>query len=143
MQKGLRMSMQQISKMKEGRAVLLFFLFLAFGVSIYGKSKAGIVFEKRNVNIGTVYKANPIKVFYLNFKNNGSENLIITDVRTDCDCTTTEYSGEPIAPNLSGRIKVRLDLHKFFPCDIFKKIAIYSNANKKPIVINIKGKVKY
>ena len=137
------MYMQQISKMKESRAILLLILFMTFGLSIYGKGKAGIAFDKLNVNIGTVYKANPIKVFYLNFKNNGNENLIITEVRTDCDCTTTEYSGEPIAPNLSGRIKVKIDLHKFFPCDILKKIAVYSNANKKPLVIKIKGKVMY
>lgn len=144
MQKESKMYMQQISRMKVGRTVaLLFFLFLTLGSSIYGKGKAGIVFDKRNVNIGTVYKANPIKVFYLNFKNNGNENLMITDVRTDCDCTTTEYSSEPVAPNLSGRIKVKIDLHKFFPCEILKKIAVYSNANKRPIVIKIKGKVMY
>lgn len=136
------MCIQLITNKVVSRRLLLYVLLL-LPLTSQAKGKARICFDRRNVNIGIVLKAQPVKIFYLTFKNKGSENLLITEIKTDCDCTTTEFSDKPVSPNMSGQIKVKVDLHNFFPCNISKRVAVYTNADAKPVVIKIKGKVMY
>lgn len=76
------------------------------------------------------------------FTNKGGGELIIKDIKTDCDCTTVQYPNEAAYKHSSGdEIKITVDLTPFFPGPILKKVAIYTNGQPQPVVITIKGHV--
>jgi peptidoglycan-associated lipoprotein len=78
--------------------------------SLYGKSLEGMPimeFDEREVELGTVKKGEK-REFKYRFVNKGSVPLNISIV-TACECTTTEYSKEKVAPGEEGFIHVIFD----------------------------------
>lgn len=74
------------------------------------------------------------------FKNTGTEPLIINQVRWSCSCQLAEWPKEPILPGKSGLIKVRYDSNRVGP--INKSFTVFSNAMNEPSKnLFIKGKV--
>ena len=74
------------------------------------------------------------------FINNGNEPLIISRASATCGCTVPEWSSEPIAPNMKGKIYVKYDTKKVGT--ISKSVTITSNATNEPTkTLRIKGEV--
>jgi len=46
---------------------------------------------------------------FLNLKNTGNSDLIITKVEASCGCTVAKYSKEPVKPGEEGLIEVIFD----------------------------------
>ena len=100
---------------------------------------AKIEFTKETHDYGTVkYGADGTCTF--EFKNTGTEPLIIANAKGSCGCTVPEWPKEPIAPGATGTIKVKYDTMRTGA--INKSVTISSNAVNEPEkVIYIKGSV--
>ncbi len=79
--------------------------------SLHGKGVTKDVpimqFEERMVDFGTVKRGEKREHIY-QFTNRGDTDLVIS-VISACDCTTTEYSTDPVKPGEKGQIKVIFD----------------------------------
>ena len=73
------------------------------------------------------------------FTNNGTEPLIIKNAKGSCGCTVPTWPREPIAPGASGEIGVNYDTKR--TGKFTKTITLTTNADKKPVILTIKGEV--
>ena len=73
------------------------------------------------------------------FTNNGTESLIIKNAKGSCGCTVPTWPREPIAPGDSGEIGVNYDTKR--TGKFTKTITLTTNADKKPVILTIKGEV--
>lgn len=73
------------------------------------------------------------------FKNNGSEPLILSNVRSSCGCTVPSWPREAISPGEESTITVKYDTRRVGP--ISKSITVTSNGSEQPIILRIKGKI--
>lgn len=72
----------------------------------------------------------------------GIKELEILSVYTDCGCTATRYSTEPMAPGATSTIAVSFN-PVGRPSGFFSKIIrVKTNASPKPLRLYIKGKIK-
>ena len=74
------------------------------------------------------------------FTNIGHSPLIITDVKTSCDCTATYWTKEPIMPGEKSIITANFDTNGR-PGAFVKSLTIFSNAIEQQMQLFIKGKV--
>lgn len=74
------------------------------------------------------------------FKNVGSAPLVISNVTTDCGCTTPFYPKQPIRAGEKGKVTISYDPSNR-PGVFFKSIRVYTNAQVKPYLIKIHGNV--
>ncbi|MBR4135309.1 MAG: DUF1573 domain-containing protein [Bacteroidales bacterium] len=107
--------------------------------SKYTGTGAEIEFEKSYVDFGTL-KVGDVKVVTITFKNIGKKPLILDDVISSCDCTTVEWSKEPIMPGQKGTIKARYSAKNVGL--ISKRLTVLSNANTDRVILQLKGEVK-
>ncbi|GGH02453.1 hypothetical protein GCM10011416_21490 [Polaribacter pacificus] len=117
---------------------LSIFYFCTFSFFAQEKKLTGPVFkfDKELINYGKVdYKSEGKRVF--TFKNVGTEPIIITDIKTSCDCTVPSKPDKPIMPNEKGSIEVVYDTSK--SGGFSKVITIFSNAKNGRVMLRIKG----
>ena len=107
--------------------------------SKYTGTGAEIEFEKSYVDFGTL-KVGDVKVVTITFKNIGKKPLILDDMISSCDCTTVEWSKEPIMPGQKGTIKARYSAKNVGL--ISKRLTVLSNANTDRVILQLKGEVK-
>jgi hypothetical protein len=75
------------------------------------------------------------------FKNVGSEPLVLSNVRSSCGCTVPSWPKEPVMPGKTAIIKVKYNTGRVGP--INKTVTVESNAVEKPKVeLRIQGQVK-
>jgi hypothetical protein len=100
---------------------------------------AKIEFSKETHDYGTIkYGADGTCVF--EFKNSGTEPLIISQAKGSCGCTVPSWPKEPIAPGATGVISVQYDTKR--PGAINKSVTITSNDASEPTkVLRISGNV--
>lgn len=72
--------------------------------------------------------------------NSGTEPLVISNVRTTCGCTASQYTREPIAPNDTGFVKVTYN-PKGRPGRFSKPVYVTTNAPGDRITLHIQGVV--
>jgi len=119
----------------------ILFLFLIGSVlSSFGQNsndtKPMFKFEKELINYGKVIQnSNGNRVF--KFINIGKSPLIITDIKTSCDCAIPKKPTDPIMPGEKGQITVSYDTRKVG--GFSKQITIFSNAKNSRKSIRIKG----
>lgn len=123
-------------------SILLTFLVCLGLASCKSRPEYGIAFDTQEVNVGTVYLTSPIKEYSIEYSNIGSHELVISDIRTDCDCTTAKASDTRLASGEKGNITITLNLSNFFPQDFEKKVAVYTNVSKTPYFIELTGNIK-
>ena len=114
------------------------FLALLASVSFAANAQAKISFKSETVNFGEISKGSDgIRVF--EFTNTGNAPLIISEVKSSCDCTVPKKPDGAIAPGMSNTIQVKYDTNRVGP--IRKTITVYSNAEESIIALKIKGEV--
>ena len=122
---------------------------LGLGMSLQAQSKtststytgtgAEIEFEKKVVDFGNL-KVGDVKVVTITYKNIGKKPLILDDVISSCDCTTVDWSKQPIMPGKKGTIKATYTAkHTGL---ISKRLTVLSNANTDRVILQLKGEVK-
>jgi hypothetical protein len=107
------------------------------------KAKLDMAFDKTVDGItahdygSIIYGANG-KVDF-NFTNQGTNPLIITDVKSSCGCTVPTWTKEPVAPGQKGTIQIVYNTT--LPGVFNKTVVVYSNANNSPVRLEVRGKV--
>ncbi|GHT35820.1 hypothetical protein FACS189434_14040 [Bacteroidia bacterium] len=103
---------------------------------------AGIVFVEQTHDFGKIQEANGAATTVFEFTNNGSEPLILSEVRASCGCTTPDWTKEPIASGAKGYVKATYNA-KGRPGQFTKSITVKSNAagESATVVLTIKGEV--
>lgn len=100
---------------------------------------AEISFTKEIHDYGTIQQGANGECFF-EFKNTGTEPLVISNAQGSCGCTVPEWPKEPIAPGQTGKIKVSYDTKRIGM--INKSVKIMSNARNVSIVeLRITGNV--
>jgi hypothetical protein len=73
------------------------------------------------------------------FTNNGTEPLIIKNAKGSCGCTVPTWPKEPIAAGATAKIGVKYDTKR--TGKFTKTITLTTNADKRPVILTIKGEV--
>ena len=130
---------------RKSRTIAFSLLLLALvGLSSCGSNKpAAIKVDQTLVNLDTIWRDDAVKTISVNIRNTGDQDLKITDVSTDCDCTTVDFFTKTIKGGDDADLKITLDLSGFFPMEVEKKVFISSNAPGSPTVITLKGLLLY
>lgn len=90
---------------------------------------------EQEYDFGNVDSYKDVLTHEFSFVNDGSEKLIITDVKNFCHCTHTEYPKEPIKSGHGGKITVTLDARDLTPGFFSRTIEISTNRNSVRIVV--------
>ena len=98
-----------------------------------------IHFAKIEHNYGQIQKGGDGNCEFT-FTNDGTEPLILSNVRASCGCTTPSWTKDPVMPGQTGTISVRYNTNNVGG---FKKtITVTSNAiDNARMVLTIKGNV--
>lgn len=64
-----------------------------------------ITFQETEYNFGDIQQGEKVEHVFT-FKNSGTEPLILSNVKTTCGCTATDWPRDPIAPGGTDEIKV-------------------------------------
>jgi len=125
--------------------ILILMVLVGFGL-VTGQTNRGkqdMVFDKAVDGIiahdfgSIVFGANGVVDF--TFMNNSSKDLIITDVKSSCNCAIPKYSKEPVKPGQRGSVTVEYNTKLVGAFN--KTVVVYSNANNSPVRLEIRGKV--
>jgi hypothetical protein len=113
---------------------------LLFSLSFYAQQTSPqIKFESTTINYGAIQNGSDGERVF-SFKNTGTENLIITNVRSSCGCTIPKKPEGPVAPGETSKIVVRYDTKRIGPFS--KIITVSTNQNNNPdIALKIEGTV--
>lgn len=104
------------------------------------QNNAEISVNELTYNFGTIAEIDGSAEHVFTLKNTGTSPLVITRITASCGCAQPEWSKEPIAAGGSGEVKVVFD-PQGRPGPFHKTISIYSNANKSPLTVAIRGTV--
>ena len=102
------------------------------------KANSTIDFESKVVDYGTIeHKSDGVRKFV--FTNNGTDPLIIKNAKGSCGCTVPTWPKEPILPGETAEIGVKYATNRVGK--FTKTITLTTNADKKPVILTIKGEV--
>ncbi|WP_432411899.1 DUF1573 domain-containing protein [Rasiella sp. SM2506] len=122
---------------------LLLFMMVSFthmsNAQIVGTWKAKITFENPSVDLGVIKKGTMEEVT-LPFINDGTEPLVIKGYKSSSKAIVITFPKEPIKPG--EKSKIILKYNAGTAGDIKEKIRLATNAQKKPILLNVSGVVK-
>ena len=98
-----------------------------------------IEFDQKEYDFGTIVEGEKIDGVF-KVTNKGKTDLIITNVKPSCGCTTPDWTKGAIAPGASGEIKFNFNSAGRVGKQN-KSITVKTNAEKVTEVIRIKGTV--
>lgn len=116
------------------------FLLLSFmlAATLSLKAQPQLEFDQLSQDIGSVLWQHPQTVTF-KVTNKGTQDLVITNVRTDCGCTNAEWSTAPIGPGSTGFIKATYDAEMLG--HFTKGLAVYTNLGTQPHYLKFMGVV--
>ena len=103
-------------------------------------SVTSIQFENKKFNFGTATSGDKVNASF-KFTNTGKEPLIISDVKTSCGCTASDYPKEPLAPGDSAEIKAVFDTGGKSGNQT-KNVTVMTNTDPATNVLIIEGNVE-
>lgn len=98
-----------------------------------------IKFETNSHDYGTI-EQNGNGTYDFKFTNEGTEPLVLTNVRSTCGCTVPQWPRTPIAPGESEIIKVKYNTARVG--SFAKSVYVTSNGSTQPVILKIRGKVE-
>ena len=119
--------------------ILLFSLLQFFIITSEAPSTEGVEWPQ-----GTAYDFGEMEqgvaeTVQFEFRNTGTDSLLIETVRTTCGCTAAEWDKTPIAPGAIGTLRIEYDA---FQTGTFrKKVRVYFFDRKKAEVLWVYGEV--
>lgn len=97
------------------------------------QEKSTFEFETETYDFGELNEGDEAKAEFV-FVNNGTEPIVITNVRPSCGCTTPYYSKDPVEPGEKGVIHASYGT-KGRPGHFNKRITVNTSAGDKNIYI--------
>lgn len=98
-----------------------------------------IKFESKKFQFGEITSGDKVTTTY-KFTNTGNEPLLISDVKTSCGCTASDYPREPIAPGESGEIEAVFDSSGKSGAQT-KNVTVMTNTDPSSNVLILEGNV--
>ena len=99
-----------------------------------------ITFQKTEHDFGKINEGDGRVSTIFEFKNEGMEPLVLSNVRASCGCTTPTWTKTPIEPGETGSITVTYNPNGR-PGRFSKTVTITSNASNGTTKVYIKGEV--
>ena len=89
-------------------------------------------------NFGQIEWKHPVSVTYT-ITNTGDRPLVMSNVTASCDCSTVDWTLDPIEPGDKGVVTATFDANLLGHFQ--KEVAIYSNADPHLVYLSFKGEV--
>lgn len=103
---------------------------------IDANGQAEITFYETEYNFGTLIQGEKV-AHKFKFKNTGEGNLVISNVKPSCGCTSPQWTREPVKPGEEGYVELTFDSAN--KNGIQNKTArIYANTNPNEHVLYIR-----
>lgn len=99
-----------------------------------------ITFQKTEHDFGKINEGDGRVSTIFEFKNEGMEPLVLSNVRASCGCTTPTWTRTPVEPGQTGSITVTYNPNGR-PGRFQKTVTITSNASNPSVKVYIKGEV--
>ncbi|MEA1873415.1 MAG: DUF1573 domain-containing protein [Bacteroidota bacterium] len=116
-------------------------LFLMISLVSNAQQKgATISWDKTSHDFKTFKEESGKQTATFTFKNTGSENLVITNVRSSCGCTSPDWTKTPVKPGKEGYVKATYN-PKNRPGKFNKSVTVTTNANPPTTILRITGNV--
>lgn len=108
--------------------------------NVNATSKSGkFQFEENNFDFGTINSGAEVVHVY-KFKNVGDADIVISQVKGSCGCTSPQYPQNPVKPGEEGEIKVTFR-SKGMAGQVVKDITILANTVPTTKILTISGEV--
>lgn len=126
-------------------SILFLFVFASFvsaQINPQGKENEKPVFKwltSTDHDFGKLKQGVPATTTF-EFTNEGTADLVLSNVKPSCGCTTPEYSKDPIPPKGKGFIKATYNAASMGSFQ--KSITVSSNVSEQPVILTIKGEVE-
>jgi hypothetical protein len=123
--------------------VLLIFVLLGMGVAASQEKKGPqLTWDIEKYDYGTVYTDEmPETKLDIKFTNDGTEPLILSNVRACCGTRVHEWPRQPIMPGDEGTIKIEFRLAPN-PQRISRTVTVTSNADPQTSIFRVVGELK-
>ncbi|MDX2196218.1 MAG: DUF1573 domain-containing protein [Cytophagales bacterium] len=106
--------------------------------SMTSLAQADFKFDKTEHDFGSVVEKDDTLWCEFKFKNVGVEPLIISDIKTACECTLADFSKKPVMPGQYGIVKAGYK-YKGKPGNFNKALTIMANTVPAVTMVSIKG----
>lgn len=118
----------------------IFSLFVAFFVFVaVGYAQKGVMkFAQETHDFGKVEQGKPVTHVF-EFKNTGTDPVVINDAQASCGCTKPNWTREPIMPGKVGTVSATFNAASAGPFN--KTVTVTSNAEAGQAVLILKGEV--
>ncbi len=115
-------------------------LFLTAGLTDESNTdKELISWETTTYDFGEIPAGTPVDARFL-LQNNSDQPLVISNVKTSCGCTASDYTKEPIAPGMESSITATYNAKKAGP--FTKTISVFTNFSEEATILKITGTVQ-
>jgi hypothetical protein len=101
--------------------------------------RTDVVVKNKIINVGETPHYKPVEGDF-QIVNKGPNPLIISDITTDCNCTTSDWDNKPIPP--SHVTSIRLVYNGSTPGYFQKKAFVTCNVVNSPIILILRGNVE-
>ncbi len=94
---------------------------------------AHLVVQPTELQLGSIPQGSGVIEKEVAIINDGSEDLLITNIENLCSCTTTEFVDKPIAPGHGRTLKISLDTNHLTPGEFSRTVIVHSNGGEVSI----------
>lgn len=138
------MTASHVRRSKERTAMREVFIVAAFLFSFHVSSQDNdypvLTLNNNAYDFGRIYEDQGKVTHSFTVRNSGSDSLLISNVRSNCGCTSPAWTKEPIAPGKEGFITVEYD-PKNIRGSFHKTVQVQSNASNASMFLTISGTV--
>lgn len=97
-------------------------------------------FDTTQYDFGEIIQGQKVRHVF-RFKNVGKGDLVISDAKTSCGCTVSEYPKEPVPPGREGEIVVEFN-SEGKQGQVSKTVTLYANTVPNETELKIKGYIR-
>jgi hypothetical protein len=114
------------------------FVALFVFVAVSYAQKGVLKFAQETHDFGKVEQGKPV-TYVFEFKNTGSDPVVINDAQASCGCTKPSWTREPVMPGKTGNVSATFNAAAAGPFN--KSVTVTSNAEAGQTVLYLKGEV--
>lgn len=109
-----------------------------YGYNNLMKTPTTIRFKQDTLDLGTLLY-NSEKQVVFQFTNTGSVPLLISNIRSSCDCTSIKWEKRPVNPGKTGEIKVIMKPNSLGM--FLKTLEVHCNTLEQVVYLKLRGNI--